>query len=137
MKFFSFLLSWIKLINGLRYTFYYWIVCSKNWLIRPENAWSLAEIKRVTSWVTFYSIKGTWLQHNFVVFIWISQEQEIEIFLIIFRYSFIDMDDWEEYFEFYVEGLLLFITGVFGVIGNIVFIIILSCRRQDINTFHR
>ena len=46
------------------------------------------------------------------------------------------MDSRAEIFEFYVEGVLLFIIAVFGIIGNIVFILIFSCSR-DINTFHR
>ena len=57
----------------------------------------------------------------------------------VFRYFVLtfSMNAWSDTFEFYVEGVLLFITAVLGVLGNIVFIVIFSCGRNKINTFHR
>ena len=42
-----------------------------------------------------------------------------------------------ENLEWLLEGLLLFITAICGILGNIVFIAIFSYRKYYINTFHR
>ena len=46
------------------------------------------------------------------------------------------MEDFSDTFEFYVEGVLLFIVAVIGIIGNISFIIIFSAHQKKLNTFH-
>ena len=44
--------------------------------------------------------------------------------------------EFSEAFEFYVEGVLLMIVAIVGIIGNIIFILIFSCHAKKINTFH-
>ena len=48
----------------------------------------------------------------------------------------VSMIDFSDTFEFYVEGILLFIVAVVGIIGNISFIIIFSTHQKKLNTFH-
>ena len=48
----------------------------------------------------------------------------------------VSMIDFSDTFEFYVEGVLLFIVAVIGIIGNISFIIIFSTHQKKLNTFH-
>ena len=45
-------------------------------------------------------------------------------------------EEFSETFEFYVEGLLLMIVAIIGIIGNVLFILLFSCRANKINTFH-
>lgn len=45
-------------------------------------------------------------------------------------------EQFSETFEFYVEGLLLMIVAIIGIIGNVLFILLFSCRASKINTFH-
>ena len=42
-----------------------------------------------------------------------------------------------ETFEFYVEGVLLMLVAVLGILGNIFFVLVFSCHAKRINTFHR
>ena len=46
------------------------------------------------------------------------------------------MDQFSDYFEFYVEGVLLLISATIGIIGNILFIMVFSCHAKQMNTFH-
>ena len=47
------------------------------------------------------------------------------------------MEKLESIFEYYIEGLFLFIIAIVGVFGNLSFILIFSCSRKNLNTFHR
>ena len=38
--------------------------------------------------------------------------------------------------EFHLEGVTLFSVSIFGILGNLFFIIIFSSRKKAINTFH-
>ena len=42
-----------------------------------------------------------------------------------------------DHLEWWLEGVLLFITAIVGILGNIVFIAIFCYRKYYINTFHR
>ena len=46
------------------------------------------------------------------------------------EYKFADL------FEFYIEGVMLLVVAVLGILGNIFFILLFSCRRKRLNTFH-
>ena len=41
-----------------------------------------------------------------------------------------------ESLEWWIEGLLLFITANIGIIGNLAFVTIFTINRKNINTFH-
>ena len=45
-------------------------------------------------------------------------------------------EEFSETFEFYVEGLLLMVVAIVGIIGNVLFILLFSCHANKINTFH-
>ena len=45
-------------------------------------------------------------------------------------------EEFSETFEFYVEGLLLMVVAIIGIIGNVLFILLFSCNAKKINTFH-
>ena len=42
-----------------------------------------------------------------------------------------------ERLEWWLEGLMLFVTAVLGLLGNLVFIVVFTCNRRNLNTFHR
>ena len=39
-------------------------------------------------------------------------------------------------FEFYVEGVMLLVVAILGIIGNVFFIVLFSRRRKSLKTFH-
>ena len=41
-----------------------------------------------------------------------------------------------ERLEWWLEGLLLFVTAVLGLLGNLVFISVFTFNRRNLNTFH-
>ena len=44
-------------------------------------------------------------------------------------------DTLADIFEFYIEGVMLLVVAVLGILGNFFFIIVFSCKK-NINTFH-
>ena len=42
-----------------------------------------------------------------------------------------------ERLEWWLEGLMLFVTAVLGLLGNLIFIAVFTCNRRNLNTFHR
>ena len=49
-------------------------------------------------------------------------------------------DSWQflsmEHLEWWLEGLLLFVTAIIGILGNVFFIAIFNYRKYYRNTFH-
>ena len=46
------------------------------------------------------------------------------------------MEAWLELFEFYIEGVILLVVAVCGVVGNVLFVLIFSINYKKITTFH-
>ena len=64
---------------------------------------------------------------------WQSGGQRLRVKIIWWQ----NMEKLESIFEYYIEGLFLFIIAIVGVFGNLSFILIFSCSRKNLNTFHR
>ena len=57
-----------------------------------------------------------------------------------------DHDDYEnkpvameylEYLEWWLEGPILLVMIILGLLGNLVFIALFTCKWRNLNTFHR
>ena len=42
-----------------------------------------------------------------------------------------------ERLEWWLEGLMLFVAAVVGLLGNLIFIAVFTYNRKNLNTFHR
>ena len=57
--------------------------------------------------------------------------------------EFDDYDDYEnnsiamEYLEWWLEGPILLVMILLGLLGNLVFIAMFTCKWRNLNTFHR